>query len=305
MICPQCKTVYEDDYVFCLTDGNSLIDDSGEQETVVNRIKMSPPAGEGLLVKCRSCGLANRSNSRFCKKCGADIEAGQPTVDGSAFDFNAFPAASSFTVTPKLQPENTIVFRPPTVSAGSSAPGTAGFLGGTQNQVLFIGCLAAALIIGGAIIYSASGGPSTSSAGNNYGIRAANATNVAMNAANTVSNVSRNAQVSSADGWVGRTGTLSRDVVLRPYAGAEDDNRLGIHYRGARVRVLEVSSATNSEGESFAWFKIAVTRYGTSMDANNVGYDKDPGTPDEGWVHSYPKVWFGNRQQRVNLIEFD
>ena len=44
--CPQCRTVYYDDNIFCLADGNALVDDGVEQETVVNpKVGFSMPNG--------------------------------------------------------------------------------------------------------------------------------------------------------------------------------------------------------------------------------------------------------------------
>lgn len=68
MLCPQCKKVYGDDVVFCLDDGNALIDDAVEQETVINQnVRFSTPG----IVTCSVCGLSNTANSKFCQKCGA------------------------------------------------------------------------------------------------------------------------------------------------------------------------------------------------------------------------------------------
>lgn len=73
--CPQCRNVYDEDYVFCLTDGNALLDGDGEQETVLNQ-KFSMPrleiASEANSF-CPSCGLGNKANSKFCKKCGTSF----------------------------------------------------------------------------------------------------------------------------------------------------------------------------------------------------------------------------------------
>ena len=47
--CPQCNTVYDEDYIFCLTDGNALLDNDDEQETVLNRKFSMPPIASRLL----------------------------------------------------------------------------------------------------------------------------------------------------------------------------------------------------------------------------------------------------------------
>lgn len=71
-ICPQCHNHFPKDYVFCLNDGTLL--DEDEQETLIsdtlNRQPTTALAPEMLTV-CAACHLANRANSKFCKKCGA------------------------------------------------------------------------------------------------------------------------------------------------------------------------------------------------------------------------------------------
>lgn len=71
-ICPQCSSVFPEDYVFCLSDGTILNNDD-EQETVVHpKISFGQTAAlsPDMLVVCSSCSLANRAGSKFCKKCG-------------------------------------------------------------------------------------------------------------------------------------------------------------------------------------------------------------------------------------------
>lgn len=78
-ICSQCSSVFPDDYVFCLTDGSILADGDEEQETVVQkRVVFEQPTSAlspDMLAACAACGLANRTNSKFCKKCGGALFA--------------------------------------------------------------------------------------------------------------------------------------------------------------------------------------------------------------------------------------
>lgn len=72
--CPQCQSHYPEDYVFCMNDGTTLKDEETEQETILqNKVlfgEKTSALSPGMLVVCPSCGLANRSQSKFCKKCG-------------------------------------------------------------------------------------------------------------------------------------------------------------------------------------------------------------------------------------------
>lgn len=109
--CPQCNTVYDEDYVFCLADGNTLLDRDGEQETVPNRKFSMPPVGGELemSVYCGSCGLENTANSKFCKKCGESFEDddGEPSPQtrygGAAVGGQAFGETVTFQ-SPKFTP---------------------------------------------------------------------------------------------------------------------------------------------------------------------------------------------------------
>src|SRR5829696_9333060 len=78
-ICSQCSSVFPDDYVFCLTDGSILADGDGEQETIVQKkVVFEQPTSSlspDMLFACPACGLANRANSKFCKKCGGALLA--------------------------------------------------------------------------------------------------------------------------------------------------------------------------------------------------------------------------------------
>jgi hypothetical protein len=119
-------------------------------------------------------------------------------------------------------------------------------------------------------------------------------------ASNTVSNsYNTSTSSSSSSSRSGRTGTLTIDVNLREYA-SKDATKVGTHYRGARIRVLETAEVPNDEGSTSTWYRIEVLSYGTSMDPNNSGLDKDPGSEDEGWINSYPKIWDASSRTSYN-----
>ena len=84
-ICSQCSSVFPDDYLFCLTDGSILADGEGEeQETIVQKkIVFEQPTSAlspDMIFACPACGLANRANSKFCKKCGGALAAAAGSV---------------------------------------------------------------------------------------------------------------------------------------------------------------------------------------------------------------------------------
>ncbi len=256
MICPQCNSVYSDDYVFCLNDGNPLIDESGEQETVVNRFVMPPQTEPGeVMVACVSCGVANRSNSRFCKKCGGTI-ADSP---GIAFDFSPFPVSPPrFTPSGNQSPHNTVVFQPPNAAPpnGISRPAN------NQNQLMLIGFLIVAVLIGGAIIYSMSGDTKPTS---NY--------------SNTQASTPKHPDV-------GKTGTLNTNAHIRS-SSTKTASDLGVHYYDARIKVLDAVGYNTSDGYAL-WYKVQVLQNGCDREEGlGCGNDlnRDPGQAAmEGWM---------------------
>ena len=256
MICPQCNSIYSDEYVFCLNDGNALVDESGEQQTVVNRIVMPPQTDPGeVMVSCSRCGVANRSNSRFCKKCGGTI-ADSP---GIAFDFSPFPVSSpSFTPSGTPPPHNTVVFQPP----NASSPGGINRPANNQNQVLLIGFLVVAVLIGGAVIYSMS---SDSKPAANY--------------SNTNTSTSKHPDV-------GKTGKLNTNAHIRS-SGNKTALDLGVHYYDARVKVLDAVGYDTSDGYAL-WYKVQVLQNGCDRE-EGLGCGNDlnrvPGQAKmEGWM---------------------
>ncbi len=129
------------------------------------------------------------------------------------------------------------------------------------------------------------------------------AANTVANAANTVPNTNRS-NPSRTDPRIGKTGTLTTDTNLRESPDPES-TWLGTHYRGARIRISDVTSVTNSEGGTSVWFRIEITSFGTSVDPNNYGKDKDDYSQDTGWVNSFPYVYEGNRKYRTQLVKLD
>jgi tetratricopeptide (TPR) repeat protein/RNA polymerase subunit RPABC4/transcription elongation factor Spt4 len=92
-ICPQCKSVFTEEHFFCLNDGTPLTGTDAEQETIVS-VRMEPPGAEnvsfqGKITICSSCGLENRSNSKFCKKCGTLLPADTISAEKKIFTTDA------------------------------------------------------------------------------------------------------------------------------------------------------------------------------------------------------------------------
>lgn len=78
-ICPQCSSVYEDDLLFCVEDGNALINDSAEVQTVVNEgFRLSMPGGS----VCRTCGIGVPAGFDICENCRIRLTAPGQTVAG-------------------------------------------------------------------------------------------------------------------------------------------------------------------------------------------------------------------------------
>lgn len=81
-----------------------------------------------------------------------------------------------------------------------------------------------------------------------------------------------------------RTGRLTTDTNLRSEP-KKDAASVGIHFRGAKVRILDETSY-ESEGQTLTWYKIKVYEYGCSTNAN-LGCGKNtPNDGDEGWVNA-------------------
>lgn len=278
--CPQCNSHFGDDYYFCLNDGTMLYDGSDEVETRVGqRVQMPISEPIGPMHPCDQCGMSNRLNSKFCKKCGAAVA---PPADPPPSAFGGYSAAG-FEETQHFQQG---MFTPPTPVA-SSAPRSDNI----NTNVLLGAILGSLVLVGGIVIYSIMPGDDGSN-------KAVNANRTVNKPANTpVQNVHTSRP---NDSRIGKTGTLTTDVNIRPIADA-NATKLGTHYQGARVEILDVADGVTKDGTTMTFFKIRVLSYGTSTDSTNYGLDKDFGTPDEGWVNGYP-VLYGRRQ---DLISFD
>lgn len=233
--CPQCNAEYPNDYRFCLIDGETLGERDAEQETLVkNRLVFSIPSPAGLSLNCRTCGVANSSDSRFCKNCGAPLQE----------------AAAGGT--------------PP----GVPSPGGHGDSTGTTADpvrrtlpVILAGLLLGSLIIAAAIIYSSQPGPGDQSGGNNLNKLPKNTATATPTPTPTPTKTATPANTNTpAAEILGKTGRLSTNQNIR-----SDSNRyaesLGVHYQDAQVEVLEETSYNTEDGPS-TWYRVRVIRNG-------------------------------------------
>jgi len=272
-ICPQCSSVFGDDYVYCLNDGNVLRDESGEQETVfASRVRMSTPPEQESVVQCPACGLANRSNSRFCKKCGGPL--------GHVAGPRTEPVQPAHQYDRPL--EHTVAFQPPVFTPPTSGVAPRPSSSGNRNALIGVALLGI-FVIGGAIVYTKqSGDTATNNTSTN-----ANRTNSnrVANAVNTVSNAN---YYPSQPNVVGREARLTTNVLIRSGAGNWNES-MGSHYKNARVQVLEQTSFDTPEGTS-TWYRVRVIQNGCDEEeGRGCGNDRNnmPGQAAmEGWMNA-------------------
>lgn len=300
-ICPQCNVAYQDDYVFCLSDGNSLIDESGEQETrLVSRIvfpERTSALSPDMLVACESCGLANRAKSKFCKKCGVvleDLSRQDPvaqSVENGVFGFEIFTGAKHLPPPDSAVPigsEQTVQFQPgrftppqiQTPVAGSNQPGR-------QVNIAIIAILIVLITVIAALVYN-SGSNNSQASSNSKMSNIGNNRSSGSNGTNTSGNVKTNSAGAtvSSDSRIGRIGRLTTNAHIRStsYRDAED---LGVHYEGARVRILDVHEYSTNNDYAI-WFRVNVIENGCDKKENlgcgNDLFGQRGAAAMEGWM---------------------
>jgi hypothetical protein len=292
-VCPQCNTEYPDDYVFCLTDGNTLTDESGEQETLFrNKIvfpEKTSALSPDLLVECVACGLANRANSKFCKKCGSslaavDVSQGPiPPAPNQAFGFGLMPENQRFQNPQKTYDETRAfqspVFAPPTTSGQRPAANN----NQKQTKILIAAVVAGVILVVGAVIYSSQ--PDSKKAGSNSVSSNLNKPGTSTptagrNNAATVTN--------SSSSVVGRKGHLTTNQRIR-----SDSNRyaeiLGVHYQAAKVEILDEKTYSTEDG-SATWYRVRVLENGCdrggAMGCGNDLNGMSGQAAMEGWMNA-------------------
>jgi hypothetical protein len=286
--CPQCNTIYDEDYLFCLADGNTLRDESGEQETVLSdRIVFSNLHEAGVFAGpafCTTCGLQNRGNSKFCKQCGGSIAAAPPPgfvpspAANQPFGFaqspgsgSSAPGSSGIGDTVMFQPS---VFTPPAAASTQYAASN----GKNQTTIVIVAGLICLTVIVGALIF-------ISRSDSNRAGSSSNASNTANRAANTATNA---AVAINAPSIIGRRGHLTTNQRIH-----SDSNRyaeiIGVHYQGARIEIVD--ERTISQEDGFAtWYKVRVLENGCDREGRlGCGNDLNGMSGQaamEGWMNS-------------------
>lgn len=265
-ICPQCQSAYADDYLFCLTDGNTLRDESGEQETIlVNRIVLSDmhqAEVPGLTVACLGCGLINRANSKFCKKCGVSITGRPQSVIGEPHRIQSMPSPTALREAVVFLPQK---FTPPNSLAGApnsrSSGGRHTLLGSILGSILVL-----AIIVVGFVIYNLKAGEKSTN-------------KIANNTVNADRTVQTNPDI-------GRKGRLLTNQRIRSAPNLNGEI-LGVHYKGALIKVLEVSSYSTEEGY-MTWYRVQVLENGCDTEGirgcGNDLFDSPGMAAMEGWT---------------------
>jgi uncharacterized OB-fold protein len=267
---------------------------------------------------CPNCHAVNPPSALFCGKCRErlrfDVEVANPGTDvsrtqllGSLCPNCSTPVIPGFpfcgecgqavkTPAAAAPPPPPPPPSPESITRDYSSTdlsGTPGSEPGMNRIALVVGGLVVLALV---IIVGVSIGGRSSSSGNNSSLSTPRPTPMISGTPNT----------SKGDSRIGKIGRLSTDMNLRAYPGATDSNpKIGTHYRNARVRILDVESVKDSKGNMYDWFKIQVTEYGQSADPNFAGQSKDPGSPDVGWIHSYPNVSLNSTEERKYSVNFD
>jgi len=290
MICPQCNATYTDDYLFCLTGGNALRDESGETPTVASHVSFSPnmTPTEAMTI-CIACGLANKVNAHFCKKCGEPLASGQAeTVYNAA-------------VPPQFghQQFSPPVFTPPT-------PGGQQFYTPRKSsdltRFLIGGGLVLLIVFVGLIAYNAGSGNSASNntpssntdkVANAVNTATKTATNAAKQAANAT-NAAANAVETSSSSEIGKLGRLDTNLNIRSAAN-KNAEILGTHYEGAKLRILDSESYTADDGEFVTWYKVRVIEDGYDYKTGNGKGNNWERYGNFGWMEAQREGWMNAR----------
>lgn len=255
-VCPTCQNQYPEDCSFCLRDGSTLV-------KAINEVEYLGAVTQTLHF-CGNCSQPVSPDFAFCKKCGTPQNHYARHVDPPPI-----PATATVDVS---------------VSAGAVPQPWI-----EQNKtVLIIGTIIAATIVIALMIYFVSQGDNQTGTANTVSNRSnGNANLAAKPAANAPTNNANRAAVnqSSSSTSPSLTGEFGTDLNIR----AEPNKlaaSLGIHFRGAKFRVIESTSFQTPEGEMSTWYRVTITEYGCSMDANLGCGKNSPGDSDTGWINA-------------------
>jgi predicted amidophosphoribosyltransferase len=344
--CPGCQTISQKDAAilhnckhiksefftsrptcpFCLEDTILAV---SEPEPTATKVVL------GNAAQCPQCQAWNLPTSAFCGKCkhqllssvavsnlGTDINKTQllgslcpncstPVPPDSDFCGECGQAVKKAIPPPPPPPPPKITGEPSIINLPDSSPTNSASNTAVRNVAIGVGGFFLFIIIL-AVVSNTSKSSSSSAYNSNTNSAIVVNNNSRMSNSRSVNTlsptktaVSSTPNKSNSDSRIGKTGTLNIDSNLRETAG-KDSNWVGTHYRGARIKILDVEIVTNANGSTTDWFKIEVISYGNSMDPNKYGDSgKDAGSEDVGWVNSYPEVYEDSRKKRVILISLD
>jgi hypothetical protein len=249
--CPTCYEQFNEDLHFCLHDGTPLV---AEPSQAV----FSPRETQSLNF-CGNCAAPLSSEYTFCKKCG----------------------------TPRSKFEKQNRARGPATTITGNKESNAIFDSGSwfeQNKPLVIGASVVAVLLVVIGIYYASSGVFNGDGSNP--VASSNNSNRPAYPPNRVSTTpipTPNQNYSRTE--TGKTGRVATDLNIR-----NEPNKyavsVGIHYRGARFRVLESTTYQTPEGEMSTWYRVEIYEYGCSVDTNlGCGKNSDADR-DTGWINA-------------------
>lgn len=282
-ICPQCQAENIHTAIFCGKCKYQL-----QKGVAVANLGSDVNKTQLLGSLCPNCSTPIPPDSGFCGECGQAVKKAAPPPPPPPPKFKAAVLSSDAQISPT------------TVSTSNNA---------VRNMFIGVGAFCLFIVVLAVVSNTSKSSSSSYNSNTNSAVVVNSNTRMANGrSSNTTSNsqvtVSKTPNKSSSDSRIGKTGTLTRDANLRETAN-KDSYKLGTHYRGARIKILDVETVPNSLGGTTDWFKIEVTSYGESMDANNYGQSKDPGSEDVGWINSYPEIYENYRKTRVAIVDFD
>lgn len=284
-VCPKCNAVNTPTSRFCGTCRYPLRPDVVVENpgTDVNRTQL-------LGSLCPNCSTPIPSGFGFCGECGQAVKRPAPPPpppkSGNQLE------GSRVTLSETIQNEELVFSDRISPSESVAVESEQGNMDSVAKAVI-TGLLGLAALVGGLVLIgllaknenrsstTAATNRTTSSNVNAANVVASRNHNAAMaNTANVFPNTA--SDPSSAD--VGRTGRLLTDLHIRS-APIKTETSLGIHFKNAQFKVLDETSYDTPEGYS-TWYKVHITNYGCSKDANlgcgkNTSYDED-----EGWINA-------------------
>jgi hypothetical protein len=295
MLCqnPTCRKPIDDDATFCVHCGASQND---EQPTVIKPFGSTAAPTEVLrnfkaIKICPTCKKQFADEYAFCLDDGTTLETFAPVAVAPTqrFEFcggcgapmsNEYAFCKNCGAPRERSAEpNFVPFAPvPAPEIRRS------WFDENKTLVAVMACAAIFLLLGGGLFFALTRDDGKIAAVNNSNVnanRAANNSSRTPTPANTVANIT---PLPPANVQAGQTGRLLTDLNIRDepnkYAASK-----GIHFRGAKVRILDSTTYETPEGETSTWYRVKVFEYGCSADTNLGCGKNSPGDSDEGWMN--------------------